>query len=321
MLTRYWWSDERRTLEPVPDTVGEEAVGCWVKLNEPTADELDRAARIAGVPVSVMMHVLDGEEPSRLEMNDDWVFMALQMPVETAPRTFVTYPMALIATRHHFITVSPHNHQILFKSHLSHIRPYDPAKRARMIFLCIYVTARCYLNALDRVIEELDTLEEKLKTSRQADLIFPLLMLQKSLLVFDNALEDHQQLSGLLLALCQKGRMGDILAYDPDDDEDLIMEVMTKNSLIMKRVERHRALLDSLTATSSAIISNNLSDVVKRLTSITVLLAVPTLVASFWGMNTPVPGQEVKGWFYGILVGSLALTGLAAWQLRRRDLL
>lgn len=321
MLIRYGWSDERRALEPVPETVAEDTPGCWVKLNEPTADELDRAARMTGVPVSVMMHVLDGEEPSRLEMNEDWVFMALQLPVETAPRTFVTYPMALIATRRHFVTISPHNHQILFKSHLSHIRPYDPAKRARMIFLCIYVTARCYLNALERVIEELGTIEDKLRTSRQADLIFPLLTLQKSLLVFDNALEDHQQLSGLLLTLCQKGRMGDILAYDPEDDEDLIMEVMTKNSLIMERVERHRALLDSLTATSSAIISNNLNDVVKRLTSVTILLAIPTLIASFWGMNTPVPGQETFGWFFVIVAGSLTITALVAWRLWRRDLL
>ena len=106
-----------------------------------------------------------------------------------------------------------------------------------------------------------------------------------------------------------------------DEDEELLEDAIIENKQAIEMSKIYSDILNGTMDAYASIISNNLNGVMKMLTSITIILAMPTLIASLWGMNVPVPFQD-NPWGFAILsVASIVVTGITIAWLKFRDLL
>ena len=143
--------------------------------------------------------------------------------------------------------------------------------------------------------------------------------MQKSLVYFTTALKDNGRVLEKLSRFKKFSGFSNFMAYN-EEIEDLMEDVIIENKQAVEMVEMHRNILESMMDAFASIISNNLNIVMKFLTSVTIILAIPTMVASFWGMNVDVPMAHMQYAFLGILFFSLIFAGIIGVILARKGL-
>jgi len=171
-----------------------------------------------------------------------------------------------------------------------------------------------YLTCLKNLNISRNIIEKELYDSSKNNDLRRLLSIEKSLVFFVNSLSSNELLK-------MKIKRTDFLKIRGDEDlEDLFEDIIIDNSQALEMANVHTNILSGTMEAYSSIISNNLNQGIQRLTLITIILMVTTLVASFYGMNVELPFKDVPGAFYYILVFSLIISGLLAWFFRSRRL-
>ena len=162
----------------------------------------------------------------------------------------------------------------------------------------------------------LDEIEKKLRHSMKNQEILKLLELQKALTFFNASLRSNGAVLDKLMRLRTTTSMQPMLKYY-EEDEDLLEDVIIENKQAREMVEMYSKILARLADTFSSIISNNLNQVMKFLAAVTILLAIPTVISSFFGMNVPVPLSEDENAFSFIFLlagGLAAVCGVLLWK-------
>jgi magnesium transporter len=307
MLTYY------KTINKKVEKILQPEDGCWVSLIAPTEDEVNYVINTLQVDAGFIRSGLDEEETSRVEMEDDQTLVVVDLPLaqnEGDSVVYSTIPMAMVLTPNHIITVCLKETSIIKEFSASLVKNVETSHKTQFTLLMLYKIANRFLQYLKQIDKISLYVERKLHKSMRNKELIQLLELEKSLVYFSTSLKANE----VTLEKILRGRI--IKLYDEDQDllEDVLIEV--KQAIEMSNI--YSNILSGTMDAFASIISNNLNIVMKVLASITILMSVPTIISSFYGMNVdwlPFPNF----WFPAAL--SVAITALAGWMLHRKGML
>ena len=143
--------------------------------------------------------------------------------------------------------------------------------------------------------------------------------IQKSLVYFTTALRDNQLVLQKLIRLVRAKTINSILPFS-EDDIDLLEDIMIENKQAIEMVDMHRTILESMMDGFASVINNNVNQVMKFLAAITIILSIPTMLASFWGMNVDLPLKDTNFGFWYVIAISTILTVLVILFFRKKKM-
>ena len=193
------------------------------------------------------------------------------------------------------------------------IRNFQTYKKTRFIFQILYLNSSYFLSYLKQINKETEIAEYILKNSMKNKELLKLLSLEKGLVYFTTSLKSNE----IVMEKTMRGKI--IKLYE--DDEDILEDAITENRQAIEMAQIYSNILNGTMDAYASIISNNLNGVMKFLTSITIVLAVPTMISSFWGMNVNLPFQNSSYGFVAMILIAVALTLGVTWWLKRKDML
>lgn len=292
--------------------------GCWINLVSPTVQEINTLCQSIGVQEDFIRYALDQEERARIDVEDDQVLILVDTPVieeNDDDGIFSTIPVGLIVVRDdYFITVSTMNLPMIKEFIDCRVKGFYTFKKTRFVLQFLYKVATYYLSYLKFINRETDKAEEKLKKSMRNEELIKMLALEKSLVYFTTALKSNEMVMEKLM------RSKVIKMYE--EDEDILEDAIVENRQAIEMGTIYRDILNGTMDAYASVISNNLNIVMKLLASVTIVLSVPTIVASLWGMNVGgIPFATHPFGFAIMLVISLIISIGAYMILKKKDML
>ena len=289
---------------------------CWINLVNPTEAEINRVSAETGLDYDFLKYPLDDEEIPRVEVEDDQAMIIINVPIRTDDDIiYDTIPLGMILNDDYIVTVCLEDTNLLEEFNLSRIKGIATFKKTRFIFHTLNRKTTLFLRYLRDINRRSEKMEAELTKSMKNKELLALLNFQKSLTYFSTSLRYNAKVMNRLL----RGKT--IKMYE--EDVDLLEDVIIENSQAIEMAEIYGNITKSTTDAFSSMISNNLSTTMKLLTSITIILAIPTMIASFWGMNVSVPFEN-SGSIFGfviILVAALIACIFCIILLRKKDML
>jgi magnesium transporter len=292
----------------------EPVTGCWIQVVDPNPKEILDLAEM-GLPQDFITPALDIDERSRTEREDNgMILILLRMPYYLGSEVDIPYntiPLGIILTDKYIVTVSKEPSQILEQYSSGKAKGLSTGKRNRFVLRILLSTANKYLLYLREINKSVETLEDKLQVSMRNKEVKELLKFQKSLVFFTTALKTNQ----LVLERLQRSQLFKMYP----DDEDLLEDVITENQQAIEMVDISTSILSSMMDAFASIISNNLNVVMKFLTSVTIVMSIPTIVTSFFGMNVQLPFQDHSLAFVFVILIFVSISVAVVWFFMRRD--
>ena len=262
---------------------------------------------------------MDIEERARIDQEEDdsTVLFIVDVPIiekENDNILYTTIPLGMIVVRDdYFITISSRRNKIIEDFEKNRIRNFATYKKSRFLLQILFSNSSYFLSYLKQINKETEITELKLKDSMQNKELLKMLSLEKSLVYFSTSLKANE----VVMEKTMKGKM--LKLYE--EDEDLLEDAIIENKQAIEMGKIYSDILSGTMDAYASLISNNLNVVMKFLTSITLLIAVPTMISSFWGMNVNLPLSTNTIGFPIILAISIILTLLVMWWLKKRDML
>jgi len=283
--------------------------GAWFKLTSPTVAELRDVSEASGALLDFLQAALDMEEPSRIEAEDDQMLIITNVPKFDDGSSFGydTIPLGIIISKDYVTTVCLEENEVLADFDNLHHLFFDTRKRTRFLLQILYKCALLYLKDLRIMNRRTDEIEQDLRRSMKNKELFLLLDLQKALTYFTVALRSNRNVVERLMRLFSNTSVHHMVKLR-EDDEELLEDVRIEFDQAIEMVQMHGEVLASMMDAFASVISNNLNIVMKFLTSVTIVLSIPTMIASFFGMNVPVPWQQSTAGFIYAMVVALMLT-------------
>lgn len=287
---------------------------CWIQVTCPTEDDQRELEEKFNIPDYFMSDISDTDERARYEYDDGWMLIILRIPYvkEIRSRTpYTTVPLGIIHKRDVTITVCYYetNMMIDFVSYQQK-RNEGFTDYVDMIFRVFLSSAVWYLKRLKQISMLIDKAKRNLDREVNNESLIGLSRLQDSLTYFQTSIRGNEN---LLQKLKFKLQIDEL-------DADLIEDVNIEMSQARETTSIYSDILESTMDTYSSIINNNMNTVMRTLTSVTILMMIPTLVTSMFGMNL-INGMEAKPWgFVFAIVVSVAISGIAWWIFRHKRL-
>ena len=287
---------------------------CWIQVTCPTEDDQRELEEKFNIPDYFMSDISDTDERARYEYDDGWMLIILRIPYvkEIRSRTpYTTVPLGIIHKRDVTITVCYYetNMMIDFVS-FQQKRNAGFTDYVDMIFRLFLSSAVWYLKRLKQISMLIDKAKRNLDKEVNNESLIGLSRLQDSLTYFQTSIRGNEN---LLQKLKFKLQIDEL-------DADLIEDVNIEMSQARETTSIYSDILESTMDTYSSIINNNMNTVMRTLTSVTIIMMIPTLVTSMFGMNL-VNGMEEKPWgFIFAMIVSVAISGIAWWFFRSKRL-
>ena len=292
--------------------------GCWIALTNPTASEIIDIADAYQIDPDPLKAPLDEEERSRIEVEEEYTLVLVDIPSieeRSGKDWFVTIPLAIIMTNDVLITVCLEETPVLTSFMDGRVRDFHTFMKTRFILQILYKNATQYLQYLRIIDKKSEVIERKLHQSQKNEELIELLELEKSLVYFTTSLRSNEVVLEKLL------RTEKIKKYP--EDTDLLKDVIVENKQAIEMAGIYSGILSGTMDAFASVISNNLNIVMKFLATVTIVMSIPTMVASFYGMNVNSRGMPFANHPYGfvIVLGfALALSLLVAYIFNKKDL-
>ena len=294
--------------------------GSWINLVNPSENEIKKVCESVQIQEDFIRDALDFEEKARIDQEDDdnTTLFVVDVPItengEEGEIIYSTLPLGMIVVRDDFfITVSLRKNKIIESFEKRKIKNFQTYKKTRFIFQILYLNSSFYLSYLKQINKETEVAEYILKNSMRNKELLKMLTLEKGLVYFTTSLKSNE----LVMEKTLRGKI--IKLYE--EDEEILEDAITENRQAIEMAQIYNNILNGTMDAYASIISNNMNGVMKTLTSITIILAVPTMISSFWGMNVNLPLQNNPLGFIVMISISIILTLLVSWWLRRRNML
>lgn len=302
-----------KTVEDELQETMEISEGCWVALTKPTHEEIKRIAGETEIDVDDLRAPLDDEERSRIEHEGDYVVILVDIPSLDEKDRYVTIPLGIYMTKKQIITVCLEETPVLTAFKNNRVKEFFTFKRTRFVFQILYRNATSYLRYLRIIDRKSEQIEEKLHIPQKNKELVELLELEKSLVYFTTSLRSNEAVLEKLL------RTEKVKKYP--EDEDLLEDVIVENKQAIEMANIYSGILSSMREAFASVISNNLNVSMKLLSTITIVLSIPTMIASFYGMNfANIPlGSNPHG-FLVVTGCTLVITILAVIYFRKKNL-
>ncbi len=291
---------------------------CWIELREPTEEELDFLAPYIEITQEVVDSVKDKEEVPKLEVMDDYNFLLLQTPISMQGDTFHyrTVPLGIIYNSNYLVTLVDGRNDVLdyLKTKLlnlanNHIVTSD--RFPQFILKLMLFNSKLYLRALKALTNAFKKNEDQVALNPTNEDIVAMMDYEKSMSYFNVYLQSNHLVYQKITKKTQ--------FTSKEDDADLCEDILDENLQAVEAVKIHGKILHSTISSFNSIISNKLNESVKFLTTFSIVLMMPTLVASVYGMNVSLPLQQEVHAFWLIVGMSFFLTlGLVLFFFRKK---
>ena len=289
------------------------AHGCWINVVNPNQEEISWLESL-NIPQDYITYPLDMDERPRTERENGELLILMRIPVflgQDQDTPYNTVPLGIILNDQYVITVCKRDNDILQEFISGRVRSLATGKRNRFILRILLNTANKYLVYLREINKTVEAIEDKLQLSTRNKEVLELLMYQKSLTYFTTALKANE----LMMERLHRSQF--FRTYP--DDEDLLEDVITENQQAIEMTNISSNILSSMMDAFASIISNNLNVVMKFLTSFTIVLSIPVMISSFFGMNVPIPMEGHPAAFLAIFIISILLSLSIAYLFMKKD--
>lgn len=295
--------------------------GCWINIKPPfEPNELQDLADFFDIPSDFMTDALDIDERSRYEREENARLILVNTPIlnekeQENEAIYTTAPIGIILTENNIITISGQENPVIQQFLDSRVKSWTPDQPELMVLRIFEQIVLRFLACLKRLNLKRHLIESELYNSSQSSDLKQLLRIEKSLVYFVSSLSSNELLK-------MKMKRTDFLQLGNDEDlMDLFEDVIIDNSQALDMANIHTNILNGTMEAYASIISNNLNLFVNRLTIITVVLMLPTLIASFYGMNVKgLPFEDSPYGFGIIVVFSISLSLLLLVIFRKNNL-
>ena len=299
------------------EQVAEDAA-VWVHVTAPLDHhELELLAKQESLPLDFLTDSLDIDERSRYEYEDGVKLIVINAPIlnedeKESDALYITAPIGIVIKEDKIITITSEDSPIMDKFLNGRVKNFDPSDQKLFVLQVFERTVYHFLDCLKKLNLRRNLIEQELYNSSRNKELQDLLKIEKSLVYMVNSLSDNDLLK-------QKMRRTDFLKIrELEYHQDLFEDIIIDNSQALEMANVHTNILGGTMEAYASIISNNLNIVIHRLTLVTISLMVPTLIASFYGMNLRnLPLQEHPAAFYIIILISIVV-GLVLLGFFRR---
>lgn len=290
----------------------------WINIVSPfSEEEFDELSQFYDFPIDFLLDSLDTDERSRYEREEEVRFILINTPIinETEGENnaiYITVPIGIILTPDLIITITASPNPALQKFLEGKVKNFDPSDSSLFVLQMMEQNVYRFLACLKKLNLKRNLIEKELYYSSRNRELRQLLSIEKSLVYFVNSLNANELLK-------MKMKRTDFLQISVDEDKaDLFEDIIIDNGQALEMANVYSNILSGTMDAYASIISNNLNVTIHRLTLITIFLAVPTLIASLFGMNVPVPYENASWMFYAIIITSTLVSVLMGWYFQRK---
>lgn len=294
--------------------------GAWFNLIDLSNQEIEKVSKALNLDEYFLRTCLDLDERSRIEVEDGHLLVIINIPIMKGESNFDTLPLGIILTPSAIITVCPRENKIIQSFNKETAKFFDTKNKIHFMLTILFRSSKFYLRDLNYINHHTENIENQLRKTMGDSELFELLEVQKSLVYFTTAINNNQVVLQKLMRFTKGIAEIPSLRFNKED-KSLLEDVIIDNKQALEMVEMHRTVLENMMAAFASIISNNVGHVVKFLTALTILFAIPTMFASFWGMNTGVPGEGNLNWFFTVAGTSLFATIVSAILFIKKKML
>lgn len=288
--------------------------GCWLSLSSPSNTEVLNVAETLGIDIKDMRSALDSDEISRIESEDNYTILIVDIPTvlfKNKRAIYTTIPLSIIYSKENLVTVCLEDTPVI-KNMMTNINSVCTFKRTQLILKILYNTSRLYMEYLSKINSMRSYIESKETTTKST--LTELYDLEKSLVYFKTSLKSNEIVLNRLI------KMPVIKQYP--EDEELLEDVLIEYKQALEMTQIYYEILDNTVSKYSALMDYDLNNAMKLLTSITIVLAIPTVVSGIFGMNLinmPWAESEVGFWIVNLL--TLLICLVAMFFLNKKKML
>ncbi len=288
----------KSVLEVAPELIveGYDFADQWIHMSNPTDKEIELVAKSTSIPEDMIKAALDAEERARIEKEDGVIMTVTDIPIteeDDEKYAYSTLPFGCITTDNVIVTVCLNETSIIYDMMAGrYVKDFNIHKRTRFMLQLQYVIAKKYLQYLKQIDRASQRVQTELEKAMKNSELIEMLSLEKALVYFSTSLRSNTAVLDKFPRL--------VKFYE--EDEDLWDDVLIENKQAIEMSNIYRDILNGTMDTYASIISNNLNVVMKTLTALTLIIDIPAMIGSFWGMNTGVP-FEGKQWGFWVVLG------------------
>ena len=287
----------------------------WIHLQDPKDDELSYISRELEIELDLLKAATDEEERARIDWENGQTLILVDVPVvdEEGAFNYTTLPLGIVHTDKYIVTVCMAETTIIEDFMEERVRGFYTFKKTRFILQLLFKTSAKFLQYL-RQIDKISThVQNELQKSMKNRELLQMMQLEKSLVYFSTSLVANEVVMEKLM------RTEAVKKYS--EDADLLEDVIVENKQAIEMCTIYRDILSGTMDAFASVISNNLNVVMKFLAAATIIIAVPTLIASLWGMNVNVPFLGSPIGFWAVLGFAGVAAGLTIWLLWKKKML
>ncbi len=291
----------------------------WCSLINPNEEELQFVSNLLRVDYDLLSNSLDADERSRIEQDEHSLATIINLPLLDDEGNFDTLPCGLVLTKKNFITICARDNRVLNSFNRTTAPTFSTRERAAFLLNILYKCTQFYLKYLTIINKRTEDIEYSLRKTTSNKELFQLMEIQKSLVYFTTALKDNHLVLLKLLRILKTPAVTKFVSFS-DDDVELLEDVIIENKQAIEMVDMHRSILEGMMDGFASIINNNVNLVMKFLAAITIILSIPTMLASFWGMNVPVAFANNPNGFLLVIGLSAIFTIATIIYFRKRGM-
>lgn len=309
-MIQYFKNKEHQTI-----AIDKPEDGSWINVLPPLKqEEFSELSESLDIPIDFLKDSLDIDERSRYEIDDNVKLIVIKTPTENnsfndSDAFYITIPICIILTHNQIVTVNSFENEAI-KKFLNTFQNRNPDKKNMMVLKIFEKVTNNFQDYLKEINMRRNNLEHKLYVANRNEELFQLMRIQKSLVYFLTALRSNE-------LLMMKMVRTNILQLN-EDEKDFLDDLIVETSQALEMANTYTNILSSTLDAFASIISNNQNEVLKRLTTLTIVLTVPILIASIYGMNVPIPYKDTPYAFWIPVIFSLIILAVVAWNYWKR---
>lgn len=290
-------------------------IGVWVNVLPPLKqEEFSELSTSLDIPLDFLADSLDIDERSRFEEEDNVKLIVIKTPTENnsfneSDAFYITIPICIILTHNQIVTVNSFENGAI-KKFLNTFQNRHPDNRKMMVLKIFEKITQTYMESLKEINQRRNVMEQKLYASNRNEELLELMKIQKSLVYFVTALRSNEM---VLMKIARTNFLG-----LNEDEKEFLEDLIVDISQGLEMANIYTNILSSTLDAFASIISNNLNNVLKRLTSITIILSLPALVTGIYGMNVPIPYSDSPHAFYIPIILSVGVSIVISWYFMKK---
>jgi magnesium transporter len=312
-VIQYFRNINQQTVE-----IDKPETGTWVNVSPPLKqEEFSELSTGLEIPIDFLTDSLDIDERSRFEEDDNVKLIVIKTPTENnsfneSDAYYITIPICIILTHNQILTVNSFDNPAI-KKFLNTFPNRNPDRKNMMVLKIFEKIVQNFMEHLKEINQRRNTFEQKLYDASRNEHLLQLMRIQKSLVYFVTTLRSNE----LLLIKLQRTNFLGLT----EDEKEFLDDLIVDNSQALEMANIYSNILSSTLDAFAGIIANNQNEVLKRLSVITIVLTLPVLVASIYGMNVPIPFQHSPNAFWIPIILSIGISLVIGWFFLRKKTL